>query len=723
MPRLFRIRPEREPAEGGMVTFRRHLLLLLSAFTFQASWLLVTWAVEPPGPTPLGALAVVWGVGLAIVVFFLRTQWPRMACWLYVGAGLALTALIQVAFRKPVTLSLFAVPVLLAGLLLGVVPGLSCGVVAAALVVLLDLVTARSGATLYWVILLGAVCGIGVVAGQSLAQVDYWERTLVIQQQESIRQLRERQGELNRTLKALDEAYESLKRANDELRYARQEAEEARVFKEQFVANISHELRTPLNIIVGFAEMMYLSPENYAGVVWTPKLEGDIAEIYRANRYLQSLVNDILDLSRIDASRLPMFRELQDVRVIIAEVLETVAPLLRQKGLAYEIEWPENLPLLFVDRTRIRQVLLNLLNNAARYTDAGKIKVTVERDKEEVIIGVHDTGIGIPAEQLEHIFERFWQAEAGPRSRGGVGIGLALSRQFVQLHGGRMWVESQLGRGSVFRFSLPLPGTTIHAELRRIPERRQVDLSHAPVIVVDPDPSLADMLCRYLGDRPVLTANDLDQAAALVEDEHPLAVLINLPPDAPPEAWLKPLPGPIQRYDVPVFRCSFPSSSWFRRLIGFADCLTKPITREALYRILDRHCPKLTDVLVVDDDPGFVRLVSRMLEAHSHVGEIYSAYHGEHALRLARERKPGLILLDLLMPELDGYQTLQTLRTVSELGNIPVIAVTATNAAEAMPTHSSHFVLSQASGLSEGLLADLLNAALGLVRPAYAARE
>jgi CheY-like chemotaxis protein len=251
-----------------------------------------------------------------------------------------------------------------------------------------------------------------------------------------------------------------------------------------------------------------------------------------------------------------------------------------------------------------------------------------------------------------------------------------------------------------------------------------LDLSHAPVVIVDPDPSIADMLCRYLGDRVVLNAKDLDQAAALVENKHPLAVVINLPPDAPLEAWLKPLRGPMQRYDVPVFRCSIPSSSWLQRLTGFADCLTKPIAQEALYQLLERHCPRPTSVLIVDDHPGFVRLVTRMLEAHPSVGEVYSTYQGDHALRLARERKPGLILLDLLMPEMDGFQTLQALRAIPELGETPIIAVTATSfAAEAVPTRGLHFTLSQASGLSEGLLTDLLSAALALVRPAYATTE
>jgi len=276
-----------------------------------------------------------------------------------------------------------------------------------------------------------------------------------------LKQLRQRQGELNRTLAALTEASRRMERVNRELGQARQEAEQARALKEQFVANVSHELRTPLNLVVGFAEMMYLDADSYEGMHWTPELVSDVVELYRASQHLQSLVNDILDLSRIDASRLPMFRELQDIGPILRDAVEAIRPLAVQHGLECVIAPTPDLPQLFVDRTRVRQIMLNLLNNAVRFTNRGGITVRAELNGASVHISVSDTGVGIPEDQLSKLFERFSQAEAGFRSGAGAGLGLALSRQFVELHGGRMWAESTPGVGSTFFFSLPLPGAAL----------------------------------------------------------------------------------------------------------------------------------------------------------------------------------------------------------------------------------------------------------------------
>jgi len=631
-----------------MVAFRRHLLLFLAIVTFQGSWLLVIWAVEGTGPTLAQTMALVCGLCLAIATYLLRTDWPTLTSWLYVWWSLGLVAFIAFAFSHEVSSALFVLPVLLAGLLLGPKLGLIVGMSASGIVLFGSPSVFGPGNAVFWLILILFACGISVIAGHALAQVDYWERALVSQQRESIHQLREHQGELNRALKAYDEACVSLERSNNELVVARQGAEEARVLKEQFAANVSHELRTPLNIIVGFIEMMYLFPESYDGVRWTPALEGDIQEVYRASRHLQSLVNDVLDLSRIDASRLPMFREMVDIRTVVDDAAETISPLLQPHGLSYSVEYAPDLPQLFVDRTRIRQVMINLLNNAVRYTDEGSISVHVELVDQSVVVSVRDTGIGIPEEQLENIFEEFTQIETGLNWRGGTGLGLAVSREFISLHGGRMWVESRVGQGSTFYFSLPTPGSVPQtSRLLRVPGRRKADLSRAPIVVVDPDPSVADMLKRYFGDRPVLHAHDIHQARGLTQREHPLALIVNLPPDAPTEEWMAHLGGPVERYDVPVFRCSIPSPSWLQQAAGFDGCLTKPVSQSMVKSVLERGVQPIV-ALVVDDDPGFVRLITRMLETSGIVSEVHSAYNGAHALRLAREKRPNLVLLDLL---------------------------------------------------------------------------
>jgi len=720
-------RPERESSEGGLIEFRQDLLFFCAIFTFYATWLLVLAILEHDTPTLAQTAVILHGLGLGVAILVLRNSWPRLSSWLCTLGSLALVAAAFLQVQEPVVLSFLAVPVLLAGLLVGTPLALVLTVCAMLFVWREGSADALAGAVSYRLTLILALGTIGMLTNKGLHLIEFWEREATSQQHRSILELRQRQGELNRALKALDEAYVLLKRSRDELAEARQQADEARAMKEQFVANVSHELRTPLNLITGFAEIMYLSPETYKRVGWTPELSNDIREMYRASRHLQNLVDDILDLSRIDATRLPMFRELLDPRTVIAEAVETLAPLARQRGLYLHLELPDVLPQLFMDRTRIRQVLLNLLNNAVRFTDEGGITVRAEQSDRTVEVHVSDTGVGIPSSQLAHIFEAFHQVQGGPRGRGGTGLGLALSRQFVELHGGRMWADSVMEQGSVFHFSLPLPGAAPEtAQLFQVPYRKQAERSGVPVIVVDPDPSIADMLSRYLGDRQVLVARNVAEAEVLIERTHPLGVIVNQMPDRPPEEWVGTLGEVSARYDVPILRCAIPSPSWLRQTAGLDGCVTKPVTREALAEVFNVSPELPRSILIVDDDAGFVNLMCRMLatlEVAADVQQI-KAYTGAQALRLAREKKPDLVFLDLLMPEMDGFEVLQAIRDDPTLGDTRVVAVTATSyGEEALRRRGGYFTLSQPMGVSTGTLTELLNAVLSIVRPRYVLDE
>ena len=706
--------------EGGLGEYRRQLLLFLAVFTFYGALLMILWITDPRTPVMEGVGVILAALFLAVAVYFLRRSFPLLAGYCYVVASLVVDVFVLRIFGHGGAMALFLLPVLLSGLLMGNREALITGLLTIALLVYLNETTSHVEDLLLWIMLVVAMSGISMLTAWGLELIDFWERELTRRYDQLVDELRTHQGELNRTVKALEEAYHSLRRTNEELIAARREAEEARAFKEQFVANVSHELRTPLNLIVGFSEMMYLSPKSYEGVIWTPTLVGDMQEVYRASRHLQSLVNDILDLSRIDVERLPMFREIQDIRAIIDGAVETIAPLLRQHGLEHEVEYPDELPSLFVDRTRIRQVMLNLLNNAARYTDEGCITIRVRQDEETAIVSVQDTGLGIPEDQKEYIFEEFHQIDAGLRRRGGAGLGLALSRQFISLHGGRMWVESEVGVGSTFYFSLPLPGSVYAAQLRHLPDRRQADLSHVPLLVVEPDPSIAEMISRYLDDRPVIPVQELDQVEALIERERPLAVIVNLPPEAPSEEWLGPLGKASERYDVPIVRCALPSPSWLQRAVGLDGCLTKPISFETLERTLQQHFTEPSTVLVVDDDPGFVRLMTRMLGKTPVVDQVLTAYSGAQALRITHAQVPDLVLLDLRMPELDGLAVLSEWRSDPRTSDICVVAVTATSYVEEVLHQKGHyFTISQSRGLSSGTLVELINASLRMLHPDY----
>ena len=722
--------PERDPKTGGLLTFRQQVLGLVAVIVFYGIWLLKPWVVSSSSLNVHGTYVIIVGIALALVVGMERTRRPAACSWLLALGGLVLAVLIYAEFGHDVTLVLLPVSVLLGSALLGLWPGVGLGVlVVGILLIFSETRTGLENAWL-WVTLTGASCALGVLVHRAIRVGDYWEEQFTIRQRELIGQLRERQGELNASLKALDEAYTQLQRSNRELVVARQAAEEARVMKEQFVANVSHELRTPLNLIVGFAEIMYLSPESYENVGWTPDLESDIRQIYRASRHLQSLIDDILDLSRIDAARLPMFRETADLRDVVLDAMETIHPLLEQHHLDSRVECPDSLPPLFIDRTRIRQVMLNLLNNAVRFTDTGGITVRLEQTAEAVLVSVQDTGIGMPQEQLAIIFQEFRQGQPGRRSRGGAGLGLAISRRFVELHGGRMWAESQVGVGSTFTFSLPLPGAVPQTvPLVHTATTRSRELLNAPVIVVDPDPGLTDMLQRYLGDRHLLPAQDLAQAETLIETEHPAAIVVNQPPDAPPDAWVGTLGEASRRYHVPVLRCSIPSASWLLHSHGISDCLIKPVSRDTLKQVLERHCPsppttRALRVLLIDDDSGFVSLISRMLYSLDPHIETITAYTGSQALRLAAEQPPDLVLLDLLMPEMDGFQVLEGLRKLPGLEEVPMVLVTATSyAEEALRRLGSCFTLTRHGGIGTGKLTELIRLTLELSQPDYVSRE
>jgi len=609
---------------------------------------------------PFWVLVALTLVGLAAFLIHYRSM-PLARILIAVGPILCLAWLLRLDVWRPAP---YVTPLLaLAGFVLGVWPGAVSLLVGTAALVTAPLPGAER---LPAVVLLWLTASMAWLAMRGYHMALSWSHNSQMRALQLLGELRARRGELKRTLKGLGEATEHLERLNRELAIARREAEEARNLKEQFVANVSHELRTPLNLVIGFAEMLYLDPEGYDGVRWTPDLVSDIGELYRAAQHLQSLVNDILDLSRIDAARLPMFREMTDLGDVATEALETMAPLLRQHELTYELVCPDDLPEVFVDRTRIRQVLLNLLNNAVRFTRRGGVRVILEHASDTVLVHVRDTGVGIPSDQLESLFERFQQAEAGVRSGSGAGLGLAISKQFVELHGGRIWAESREGEGSTFSFAIPLPGTTvIPSGLRatRIPE--PTTKSRPPVIIVDRDPDVAEMLQRYLGDRPVVLVSEQDDLDAQIEAHHPAMLVVNRPPEASLDGW----------------------------------------------------------VLVVDDDRGFVSLIQRMLRALDYRGRVIIAYNGEDAVELARSLHPELILLDLMLPGMDGFDVAAACCSMDE-ERPRVVAVTATSyASKFLQRRGSHFTVTRAGGISTERVVELLTMVLDVVRPDYVSAE
>ena len=543
---------------------------------------------------------------------------------------------------------------------------------------------------------------------------------------------RDRQGELVSALKSLDIANALLRRTQRELIAARKHEEEARLMKEQFAANISHELRTPLNLIMGFSEMIYLSPEVYGDLEWPSALRQDVYQIYISSRHLLEMIEDVLDLSRFEIVGFTLNREPAALEPLLRDTVGIVDDLFRGQPIRLEVEIAPDLPVLKIDRTRIRQVLLNLLNNAARFTEEGAVRVEAKRGDGEVVIAVSDTGPGIPADELPHLFQEFYQVDRSIRRRhGGAGLGLAISKRFVEAHDGRIWVESpstsdrrsalgagragKEGVGSTFTFTLPIPGE--HVPLSPLKLERPLEPAAsempAPILVVDSDPAVATLIDRHVEEYEVIQVEDVGRLGDALMLHHPRAVVWNVPPgdgvnldDLPPVS-------------VPFIECSLPSQAWVAEGLAVAAVLTKPVTAERLLREVER-VGGVREVLVVDDDWGFCQLVERILEASGRSFQVRRAYDGEEGLQRMRERRPDLLLLDLIMPGLDGFQVLEEMRQEAALADVPVVILTATSYAEdALTQRSGQMVIHRPDGLIPAEVLRCLRAVVGVLEPRY----
>jgi len=562
---------------------------------------------------------------------------------------------------------------------------------------------------------------VAALAANTLYTALGWAWTMQERADKLLEVARDRQAELLRALNSLDKTNWILQRTRRELITARKKAEEARSMKEQFAANVSHELRTPLSLLLGFSEMMYLAPEVYGNVAWTPTLRKDVYKIYRNSRHLLDMVNDILDLSRFEIVGFTLSKERMALPPLIRGVIETAADLFRGRCIELTVEVAEDLPPLEIDRTRIRQVLLNLLNNAACFTEAGSVRVKAQRIDGEVVISVQDTGVGIPQDNLQHIFDEFYQVDLSlHRKHAGAGLGLAICRQFVEAHDGRVWAESEEGVGSTFYFALPVPGEQLpvaHLALGDSPELSELR-TRPTVLVVDADPAVVSLIDRRLEKYDVVQVVGLDQLSDAVAAYHPHMVIQNVPPAGrQPEA--RPRDGSTLPFPVPVVECSLPSQAWLADGLTTVACLTKPFAADQLLREVAR-LQDVRDVLVVDDDRGFCELVARMLCSSGHQFRVREAYDGAEGLRVLRAHRPDLLLLDLLIPGVDGFQFLETMRHDAELAEIPVVVLTATSCPEDLVTSGEgHITVRCSDGMGTGEVLRCLCALAAVLEPRY----
>lgn len=461
--------------------------------------------------------------------------------------------------------------------------------------------------------------------------------------------------------------YEEQKRTAERLR-------ELDRLKTQFIANMSHELRTPLNSILGFSRVILKGIDGPL----TEAQRQDLTAIYNAGQHLLGLINDILDLSKIEAGRMELQFAEVDMREIIRGVMSTAIGLTRDKPIELHQEVPEDLPPVWADAQRARQVLLNLVSNAAKFTDQGFIAVRAWADESFVTISVQDTGIGIPKEKQEEIFREFTQVESGTTRRyGGTGLGLAIARRLVELMGGRIWVESEVGKGSTFFFTLPRARPQPSAERRSGP----------PIVLcVDDDPSVITLYRRYLEKHgfQVVGLTDAQDVLEVVRRVRPDVITLDIMmPHKDGWAILQELKSDPETRGIPVIICSIVDEKGRGFSLGAAEYLVKPFTEEELLEAIQRvdGRPGPLKVLVIDDSEADRQLVRRVLERLGGY-QVLEAAGGQEGTALARRERPDLVILDLMMPEMDGFMVVEALRGDPATRAIPIIVLTAKSLTE-----------------------------------------
>ncbi len=477
------------------------------------------------------------------------------------------------------------------------------------------------------------------------------------------------------------------KKVEAALTLAKEEAETANRTKSQFLANMSHELRTPLNAIIGYSEML----QDDAADAGQEEIIPDLQKINSAGKHLLTLINDVLDLSKIEAGKMELYVETFDVAAMIQEVVSTIRPLAQKNGNTLESRCSPDVGAMRADLTKVRQSLFNLISNAAKFTSQGRITLDAKRETGEsdwIVFQVSDTGIGMTREQMDRLFQAFAQADASTtRKYGGTGLGLAITRHFCEMMGGAITLESAAGEGTTFTIRLP---AGVHAEAAVVEElpaetmdaRTQLESAKKPaaILVIDDDAAARDLMRDALtnaGYRVECAASG-EEGLRIARKIHPIAITLDvMMPHMDGWATLSAMKADPELAHIPVVMMTLSEDSSMGYSLGAADYLTKPVEPLRLAAILDkfRAHPSVKTVLVVEDNVPTRQMLRQMLQKAG--WRVLEAENGRVGLERVAEHLPDLILLDLMMPEMDGFEFTAEMREREEWSAIPIIVITA----------------------------------------------
>jgi signal transduction histidine kinase/CheY-like chemotaxis protein len=660
-----------------------------------------------------------------VFTYMLRSRHPRLATWVITLSLILANSLEMWYFPHSLAPFLFSLIVVTAALFMSqweasVVVALVLAAIGTVGHLSPSLTLQDISGFFLFIILTGFISWLGT---RQLYTVLGWAWHSTQQAMKAAAEAQAHRAELARLNKELEGAYHRLERLNHMLILARQEAEEARQLKMQFANAVSHELRSPLNLIIGFSEMMVNSPEVYGPQPWPPRLKNHIQQIYQSSQHLSQLIDDVLDMARIDAYRLALNRELAPLAEVIAEATEIVRSLYAARKLYLRTEIPPDLPPVPLDRTRIRQVLLNLLTNALRFTEHGGVTIRAIRQEAEVMISVTDTGIGIAPEDLPKLFREFRQLDGSfYRWQRGSGLGLAISKQLVELHGGRIWAESTPGKGSTFSFTLPLePGMAGERSQGSAREEQfwgylgQKARERKPIIAWTPEPAVRRILSTHLAPYDIVwVAEDADLVQA-ASDMRPFAIVHvtgqSGSESLPPVELIQRLRG------VPFIVCSLPGLTSRPSLNGLSDYLVKPISRHKLAEALKRLDRDIHRILIIEDEAAMREFLTTALATIRPQCQVFEAEDGQQALRLATDLRPDAILLDLTLPDVEGLDLAGQIHALTDR-QVPIIAVTARDHPAEPLTDEPDFVYCARLGrFNQREIGRLLNAMLEALSP------